>query len=102
MPGTGLSKNLISPIAIARVFGESINADRIQLFKSFYESLTKIEDPNYTDGNGNIKSYRNFSFFEGYFSNCIEGTESTGSMDKHSRCFLQPPQLGSYINHHHQ
>ena len=75
--GTGLSKNLVSPIAKARVLGEPIDADRIQLFESFYEALIKREYPDYPDKNKDIKSYRNFAFFEGYFSNFIEGTEFT-------------------------
>ena len=77
MLGTGLSKNLVSPIAKARVLGEPIDTDRIQLFESFYEELTKREYPDYTDKNNDLKSYRNFAFFEGYFSNYIEGTEFT-------------------------
>jgi Fic/DOC family len=75
--GTGLSKNLVSPIAKARVLGEPIDADRIQLFESFYEELIKREYPDYPDKNKDIKSYQNFAFFEGYFSNYIEGTEFT-------------------------
>lgn len=75
--GTGLSKNLVSPIAKARVLGEPIDADRIQLFESFYEELTQREYPDYPDKNSDIKSYQNFAFFEGYFSNYIEGTEFT-------------------------
>jgi hypothetical protein len=77
MLGTGLSKNLVSPIAKARVLGEPIDADRIHLFESFYEELIKREYPDYTDKNKDIKSYQNFAFFEGYFSNYIEGTEFT-------------------------
>lgn len=77
MLGTGLSKNLISSIAKARVLGEPVDADRIQLFESFYEALTKSEYPDYPDKNKGIKSYQNFAFFEGYFSNYIEGTEFT-------------------------
>ena len=77
MLGTGLSKNLVSTIAKARVLGEPIDADRIQLFESFYEELTKREYPDYIDKNKDIKSYQNFAFFEGYFSNYIEGTEFT-------------------------
>ena len=77
MLGTGSSKNLVSPIAKARVLGEPIDGDRTQLFESFYEALIKREYPDYADKNRDIKSYRNFAFFEGYFSNYIEGTEFT-------------------------
>jgi hypothetical protein len=75
--GTGLSKNLVSPIAKARVLGEPVDADRTRLFESFYEDLTKREYPDYPDKNKDITSYQNFAFFEGYFSNDIEGTEFT-------------------------
>lgn len=75
--GTGLSNNLVSSMAKARVLGEPVDADRIQLFESFYEDLAKREYPDYPDKNKDIKSYQNFAFFEGYFSNYIEGTEFT-------------------------
>lgn len=75
--GTGFSKNLVSSAAKARVLGEPLDADRIQLFESLYEELTKREYPDYPDKNDTIKSYQNFAFFEGYFSNYIEGTEFT-------------------------
>jgi hypothetical protein len=75
--GTGLSKNLVSPIARARVLGEPVDPDRIQLFESVYEELVKKDYPDYPDQNKSIKSYQNFAFFESYFSNYIEGTEFT-------------------------
>ncbi len=75
--GTGFSKNLVSPAAKARVLGEPLDADRIQLFESFYEELAKGEYPDHPDKNETIQSYQNFAFFESYFSNYIEGTEFT-------------------------
>lgn len=75
--GTGLSKNLVSPVARARVLGEPVDPDRIQLFESLYEELVKKDYPDYPDKNTSIQSYQNFAFFEGYFSNYIEGTEFT-------------------------
>jgi hypothetical protein len=75
--GTGLSKNLVSPIARARVLGEPVDPDRIQLFESVYEELVKKDYPDYPDENKSIQSYQNFAFFESYFSNYIEGTEFT-------------------------
>ena len=75
--GTGLSKNLVSPVARARVLGEPVDPDRIQLFESLYEELVKRDYPDYPDKNTSIQSYQNFAFFEGYFSNYIEGTEFT-------------------------
>ena len=75
--GTGLSKNLVSPIARARVLGEPIDPDRVDLFESMYEELVRKDYPDYPDQNKSIKSYQNFAFFESYFSNYIEGTEFT-------------------------
>jgi len=75
--GTGFSRNLVSPIARARVLGEPIDPDRIQLFESVYEELVKKDYPDYPDKNKSIQSYQNFAFFESYFSNYIEGTEFT-------------------------
>jgi Fic family protein len=75
--GTGLSKNLLSPIARARVLGEPVDPDRIQLFESVYEELVKRDYPDYPDQNKSIQWYQNFAFFESYFSNYIEGTEFT-------------------------
>ncbi len=75
--GTGSSKNLVSPVAKARVLGEPLDVDRIQLFESLYEELAKTEYPDYPDKNEGIQSYWNFAFFESYFSNYIEGTEFT-------------------------
>lgn len=75
--GTGLSKNLVSPLARARVFGEPVDPDRIQLFESVYEELVKKDYPDYPDQNKTVQSYQNFAFFESYFSNYIEGTEFT-------------------------
>ncbi len=75
--GTGLSKNLVSPIARARVLGEPMDPDRIQLFELVYEALVKEDYPDYEDQNKSITSYQHFAFFESYFSNYIEGTEFT-------------------------
>jgi hypothetical protein len=75
--GTGISKNLLSPIARARVLGEPVDPDRVNLFESVYEELVRKEYPDYPDQNKSIRSYQNFAFFESYFSNYIEGTEFT-------------------------
>jgi hypothetical protein len=75
--GTGMSKNLVSPIARARVLGEPVDQNRIQLFESVYEELIKRDYPDYPDKNKSIRSYQNLAFFESYFSNYIEGTEFT-------------------------
>jgi prophage maintenance system killer protein len=75
--GTGLSKNLVSSIARARILGEPVDPDRIQLFETVYEELTRREYPDYPNKDKSDQSYRNFAFFESYFSNFIEGTEFT-------------------------
>jgi Fic/DOC family len=77
MLGTGFSKNLLSSAAKARVLGEPLDPDRIGLFEALYAELVKTDFPEYPDRNEEIKSYQNFAFFEGYFSNYIEGTEFT-------------------------
>ena len=77
MLGTGLPKNLKSAVAKARVLGEPVDPDRLQLFESFYEELIGREYPDYPEKNLTIQSYQNFAFFESYFSNYIEGTEFT-------------------------
>jgi fido (protein-threonine AMPylation protein) len=75
--GTGFTKNLVSPVARARVLGEPLDPDRMQLFESLYEQLIAKDFPDYPDQNKTAISYRNFAFFESYFSNYIEGTEFT-------------------------
>ncbi|MES2331854.1 MAG: Fic family protein [Bacteroidota bacterium] len=77
MLGTGLSKNLVSSVAKSRVLGEPVDPDRIDLFESLYHELIKKDYPDYRDENRTTDAYQNFAFFEGYFSNYIEGTEFT-------------------------
>jgi prophage maintenance system killer protein len=74
---TGVSKNLKSTVARARVLGDPFDQGRIELFENLYQELAGKEFPEYIDKNKTEKSYRSFAFFEGYFSNYIEGTEFT-------------------------
>lgn len=74
---TGKSKNLKSPAGIARALGEPLDPDRIRLFESLYEALAGQVFPEHKDKNTSDKAYKTFAFFEGYFSNYIEGTEFT-------------------------
>jgi hypothetical protein len=74
---TGKSKNLRSPAAIARALGEPLDPDRMRLFESLYEELAGQVFPEHKDKNTSDKAYKTFAFFEGYFSNYIEGTEFT-------------------------
>ncbi|MEO6286550.1 MAG: Fic family protein [Dyadobacter sp.] len=76
---TGSSKNLRSPLAIARSLGEPFDPERIKIFETLYGALSTKTFPSYKDRNESIRSYRNFAFFESYFSNYIEGTEFTVS-----------------------
>lgn len=72
---TGESKKLRSPQAIARVLGEPFDAGRIDLFENLYQALADATLPDLPDQNTTLTAYRNFAFFEAYFSNYIEGTE---------------------------
>ena len=73
---TGKSKRLTSPVAIARSLGEPFDPARIKLFEGLYEELAGKVFPEHIVL-GPVKAYKTFAFFEGYFSNYIEGTEFT-------------------------
>ena len=68
------SKSLKSPIAVARALGTPYDQSRLQLFEILFRELQQREFPNYPDRNTSPQSFRNFAFFESYFSNYIEGT----------------------------
>ena len=68
------SRILSSPLAKARAFGSPFDPDRIQLFEEVFRVLQNQEFKNRPDKNTSIQSFRNFAFFESYFSNYIEGT----------------------------
>lgn len=72
---TKSSNNLSSPLAKARVLGEPYDAERIHLFNILFNALRSKEFPRYPEPNTTKLSYKNFAFFESYFSNYIEGTE---------------------------
>jgi fido (protein-threonine AMPylation protein) len=74
---TGDAKNLQSPVARARMFGEPIDPSRITLFEKLFQDLAGQIFPDYPERNNSRKAYQNFAFFESYFSNYIEGTEFT-------------------------
>jgi len=69
------SKILSSPIAVARAFGNPYDAARLPLFEKLFIELKQIEFAVLPEKNTTNKSFRNFAFFEAYFSNYIEGTE---------------------------
>jgi fido (protein-threonine AMPylation protein) len=71
---TGNSDGLKSEVAIARAHGEPYDTARIKLFEKFYEQLSGMVFPEFpAPADDNI--YKTTAFFEGYFSNYIEGTE---------------------------
>ena len=55
--------------------GEPYDAERVSLFTTLYEHLAQENFKHYTDINTTEPAYKNFAFFESYFSNYIEGTE---------------------------
>lgn len=73
---TGKSKNLKSPIALARALGEPFDPDRIKLFEQLYGELAG-KNFHIHKAIQSSQHYKAFAFFEGYFSNYIEGTEFT-------------------------
>lgn len=68
------SKILTSPLAQARAFGIPYDEARVALFEKLFIDLQKREFKYRPDRNKSIQSFRNFAFFESYFSNYIEGT----------------------------
>ena len=64
-----------SSSARARANGEPFDDSRVKLFATLFEALHNepfayIDEPNVENS-----AFRNFAFFESYFSNYIEGTE---------------------------
>ena len=68
------SKILKSPVASARAFGVPYDPARLELFEILFRELNQQEFKYIEDKNISIKAFRNFAFFESYFSNYIEGT----------------------------
>jgi fido (protein-threonine AMPylation protein) len=61
----------------ARATGVPFDAARVELFSILFDSLKDYFFIERTNKNTDEDSYRMFSFFEGYFSNYIEGTRFT-------------------------
>lgn len=68
------SSILKSPVASARAFGVPYDPARIQLFESLFTALKQQEFQHREEKNITTVAYRNFAFYESYFSNYIEGT----------------------------
>ena len=66
---------LTSPLAAARAFGAPYDPARIELFNALYIALMQNEFEPLPDKNATETAWRNFAFFESYFSNYIEGTK---------------------------
>lgn len=65
---------LSSPLAAARAFGFPYDPMRLELFEELFRALQTQVFENRPDKNTSAQSFRNFAFFESYFSNYIEGT----------------------------
>ncbi|TRX03729.1 Fic family protein [Flavobacterium gawalongense] len=74
MLATRNSKILTSPIAIARAFGHPYDPDRLNLFEKLFVELQQRTFADIPDKNTTQELFRNFAFYEAYFSNFIEGT----------------------------
>jgi len=72
---TGASDIIKSPLAEARILGEPYDNKRLELFLILMKALNDKAFRNLPDPNAGEVEFRNFSFFESYFSNYIEGTE---------------------------
>lgn len=69
------AETLQSETAKAWAAGEPYDSARIELFTSLFEHLANKDFRHYPDINTTEHAYKNFAFFESYFSNYIEGTE---------------------------
>lgn len=68
------SKILTSPLAAARALGNPYDHHRLELFEKLFVELKQQPYKDLQDVNTDPKAFRNFAFFEAYFSNYIEGT----------------------------
>jgi len=68
------SKILKSDLALSRAAGLPYDKDRIELLEILSNYLHNKEFKERPEKNISLSSFRNFAFFEAYFSNYIEGT----------------------------
>lgn len=68
------SKVLKSDLALSRAAGFPYDRNRIELFEILFTYLHNMEFKNRPENNLSANSFRNFAFFEAYFSNYIERT----------------------------
>ena len=69
------SEILKSASAAARAKGEPFDSERVNLFSTLFQALHNEQFPYIDEPNVENSTFRNFAFFESYFSNYIEGTE---------------------------
>jgi len=69
------SAGLVSKAAKAHAAGEPYDAGRVQLFDRLANALRREVLPIRLERTGTEAKFRDFAFFESYFSNYIEGTE---------------------------
>ena len=69
------SSVLVSSSATARAAGEPYDQKRLQLFETLFSALHNEHFHDIIEPNVEHSCFRNFAFFESYFSNYIEGTE---------------------------
>lgn len=68
------SKILKSDLALSRSVGLPYDRHRIEIFEILFNYLHNKVFQEYPENNLTPNSFRNFAFFEAYFSNYIEGT----------------------------
>jgi fido (protein-threonine AMPylation protein) len=71
---TKTSKILKSDVALSRAAGIPYDKNRIELFESLFTFLHNKEFKSIPEINSSLNAFRNFAFFDAYFSNYIEGT----------------------------
>ncbi|MFA6456262.1 MAG: Fic family protein [Bacteroidota bacterium] len=68
------SSLLKSNLALSRAAGMPYDKVRVELFHTLFTFLHNQEFKDRAEENSTVQSFRNFAFFEAYFSNYIEGT----------------------------
>lgn len=68
------SQILKSDLALSRAIGLPYDKNRIELFEILFSYLHNKTFKALPEKNKSLNSFRNFAFFEAYFSNYIEGT----------------------------
>jgi len=75
MLSTQPAEILTTPAAIARASGKPYDSARVALFEKVATELEQRQFENTPDQNSSLTAFRNFAFYDAYFSNYIEGTE---------------------------